>query len=112
MTTENFKPNPLVIGSYPVKSSVFNITGSGVIAAGTPLKSSNGTSASSAQASADASTTIGVAAYDIDLSGGAVDASIYVSGEFSGSALVLEGSMTADQLSAAWRTRGLPLFVG
>lgn len=110
MTT--FKPNPLVIGSFPVKSHVFTVTGAALIAVGTPLKSADGITVEAAQATADADTIVAVASFDIDPSGGDVDASCYASGEFSEAALVLAGTLTAAELNASLRKRGVPIFIG
>ena len=110
MATETYTPNPLAVGDFPHKTHALSLSGEGVIKAGTPIKSADGLAGVVAAELADIPTTIAVTAFDVDVSGGAVEAVCYVSGEMSSDAMTL-GNITVAALNASLRTRGLPLFI-
>lgn len=110
MAKESYTPTPLAVGDFPHKTHPLTLTGDGIIAAGTPIKSADGLAGSVASELADIPTTIAVTAFDVDVSAGDVDAVCFVSGEMSQSAMTL-GNITKSALNASLRTRGLPLFI-
>ncbi|MEM1375879.1 MAG: hypothetical protein AAGG69_00675 [Pseudomonadota bacterium] len=110
MASETYTPNPLAVGDFPHKTHPLSLSGSGTIPAGTPIKSADGLAGTVASELADIPTTIAVTAFDVDVSGGAVEVNCFVSGEMSQSAMTL-GNITASALNASLRTRGLPLFI-
>lgn len=108
-SSNNYTPDRLIAGDYPLVTRTMTIkTGQGTLARGTVLAkdSANGDKlvpVDSASGTVSINDPVAILAKDADTSGGDVEGSVYLSGEFNEGELTFGGADTADTHRDAMR---------